>query len=256
MPRTLGRAGLVVASAALLLGWPVQAGLARNAVDVPILEYHRVGPEPVGSVLTDALTVGIADFRAQMEWLHAAGFHAVTPTELFDALVFGTRLPSRPIMLTFDDGYRDVLWNAAPLLRRLRLHATAFIITARVDGPDPSFLTWPELRRLERLGFDVGSHTVDHPDLTTLAPGKLAYELDESRTVLQQRLGRAVRWLSYPIGAFDPEVVAAALRAGYLLAFTEQPGIRQTDPLELHRYEILDSTGVGGLKALLASSIR
>jgi peptidoglycan/xylan/chitin deacetylase (PgdA/CDA1 family) len=248
MFRTLGRAGLAAATAVLLCGW--------GRVDVPILEYHRVGPEPTGSALTDALTVGTGDFAAQMNWLRAAGYHGVTPSELFDALVFGDRLPTRPFMLTFDDGYRDVLWNAAPLLHHLRLRAVAFVITARISGPDTSFLTWDELRRLEALGFAIGSHTVDHPDLTSLSPRELAYQLDASEAVLQRRLGHPVPWLSYPIGAFDPAVVAATQRAGYLLAVTERPGSFQTNPFELHRYEILDSTGLSGLKALLASSTR
>ena len=255
MPHTLCRAGLAAAAAVLLCGW-ASGARASPGVDLPILEYHRVGPEPVGSSLTDALTVGIADFAAQMEWLHAAGFHAVTPSELFDALVLGSRLPSRPIMLTFDDGYRDVLWNAAALLHRLHLHATAFVITRRISGLDSSFLTWPELRRLEALGFTVGSHTVDHPNLTTLTPRALEFELDDSRAVLERQLGRPVPWLSYPVGAFDPAVVAAARRAGYRLAVTERPGRLQTNPLELYRYEILDSTGLDGLKALLASRTR
>src|SRR5262249_49857467 len=161
------------------------------------------------------------------------GFHAITPTQLLDALAFGTRLPPRPIMLTFDDGYRDVLWNAAPLLHRLHLHATAFVITGRISGPDSSFLTWSELRRLERLGFAVGSHSVDHPFLTALAPPAVAFELDDSRSVLERGLGQQVPWLSYPHGAFDPAVVAAARRAGYLLAVTELPGSLQSNPLEL-----------------------
>jgi peptidoglycan/xylan/chitin deacetylase (PgdA/CDA1 family) len=215
-----------------------------------------VGPEPAGSVLTDALTVGIGDFAAQIDWLRRAGYHAVTPTQLYDALVFGARLPQRPIMLTFDDGYRDVLWNAAPLLHRLRMPATAFVITSRIGGPDPSFLTWPELRRLELLGFAIGSHTVDHVDLTALGPDGLAYELEQSRAVLERGLDRVVRWFAYPEGRFDAEVVAAVRLAGYALAATEVPGRVQTDALELHRYEILDSTGVSGLKALLASSPR
>jgi peptidoglycan/xylan/chitin deacetylase (PgdA/CDA1 family) len=223
---------------------------------MPILEYHRIGPEPAGNALTDALTVGIGDFTVQMDWLRAAGYHAVTPAELYDALAFGGHLPARPIMLTFDDGYRDVLWNAAPPLRRLHLHATAFVITRRISGADSSFLTWAELRRLEALGFTIGSHTVDHPDLTTLAPRDLACELDGSRALLERRLGHWVPWLSYPHGAFDSAVVAAARRAGYVLAFTELPGSLQTNRLELHRYEILDSMGVSGLKALLASNTR
>jgi peptidoglycan/xylan/chitin deacetylase (PgdA/CDA1 family) len=242
------RAGLAAAAAVLVCGW--------GRVDVPILEYHRIGPEPAGSALTDSLTVGIADFAAQMEWLRTEGYHAVTPAQLYNALAFGARLPPRPVMLTFDDGYRDVLWNAAPLLHRLDLRATAFVITRRIDGPDSSFLTWPELRRLEALGFDVASHTVDHPFLTTLTPTQLTYELDVSRAVLEHRLGRPVLWLAYPHGAFDPEVVAAARRAGYLMAVTEVPGSLQSNALELHRYEILDSTGLGGLEALLASSPR
>lgn len=244
----LGRAGLAAAAAVLLCGW--------GRVNVPILEYHRIGAEPAGSALTDALTVGTGDFAAQMDWLHAEGFHAITPAELYDALAFGARLPTRPVLLTFDDGYRDVLWNVAPVLRRLHLHATAFVITARISGPDSSFLTWSELRRLEAFGFAIGSHSVDHAYLTTLAPDALAYELDRSRDILEQRLGHAVPWLSYPHGAFDSAVVAAARRAGYLLAVTEEPGSLQTDRLELHRYEILDSTGLSGLKALLASSTR
>lgn len=244
----LGRAGLALAAVVLLCGF--------GRVDVPILEYHRIGPEPPGSALTDALTVGTGDFRAQMDWLRAAGYHAVTPTQLYDALAFGARLPTRPVMLTFDDGYRDVLWNAAPLLHRLRIHATAFVITRRISGPDPSFLTWSELRRLEALGFTIGSHTVDHVDLTALGPDGLAYELEQSRAVLERGLDRVVQWFAYPAGRFDAGVVAAVRQAGYVLAVTEVPGVLQTNPLELHRYEILDSTGLGGLKALLASKPR
>jgi len=222
-------------------------------LDVPILMYHRIGPEPRGPAITDALTVPPAVFAAQMLWLRAAGFDAITQRQLFAALEYGARLPRRPVLITFDDGYRDVLWNAAPLLRRLRMPATAYVITGRTSGPDSSFLTWDELRLLERDRFTIGSHTVHHLELTSL-PAPLALdELVRSRRALERHLGHAVRWLAYPAGRENAAVVALARRAGYLVAVTTSPGELQSarHPLELHRDEVLDVTGVRGLAAML-----
>jgi peptidoglycan/xylan/chitin deacetylase (PgdA/CDA1 family) len=159
-------------------------------------------------------------------------------------------------MITFDDGYRDVLWNAAPILHRLHMPATAYVITGRISGSDSSFLTWGELRQLERLGFTIGSHTVHHVDLTLVPPESAYSELVDSKRVLEQRLHRPVPWFAYPAGRFDAAVVGEAARAGYLLAVTTEPGFVQTNRLELHRLEVLDTTGRSGLKALLASSPR
>jgi peptidoglycan/xylan/chitin deacetylase (PgdA/CDA1 family) len=229
--------------------------LPDRTLRVPILMYHRIGASPVGSDLTADLTVSPPVFAAQMRWLHRAGFHAVTQRQLFAALEHGARLPPRPLLITFDDGYRDVLWNAAPVLRRLHMPATVYAITGRIDGGDPSFLSWPELRRLVGLGFDVGSHTVHHVELTAVPPGTAVSELAASKAVLERRLGEPVQWLSYPAGKVDAEVERLARRDGYVLAVTTRPGDRQSGrrPLLLGRFEILDTTGVSGLEALLAS---
>lgn len=245
----------LLAATSLLAGAGAGAATAGpRSVVLPILEYHRVGPlRPTLPALTDRLTVDPATFAAQMEWLRRRGFHAITMRQAYDALALGRPLPPRPVMVTFDDGYRDVLWNAAPVLRRLRMPATEFVITGRVDGPDPSFLTWPELRQLERAGFAIGSHTATHADLSALPPGQAVSQLERSRAALRAHLRRPVDWLSYPFGRVDPSVVVLARRAGYLLGVTEQPGALQTAAgrLELRRFEILDTTGVAGLSALL-----
>jgi peptidoglycan/xylan/chitin deacetylase (PgdA/CDA1 family) len=217
--------------------------------------YHRVGA-PLGPPITVALTVPTAVFAAQMRWLHRAGYQAITQEQLYAALELHGRLPRRPIVITFDDGYRDVLWNAAPVLYRLRMPATAYVITARASGRDPSFLTWPELRRLAADGFEIGSHTVHHVELTTVSPEAAWQELTASRRALERGLGRPVLWFSYPAGRFDHAVEQLVGKAGYLLAVTTRPGALQAQPLALHRYEVLDSTGVSGLKALLASKNR
>jgi len=157
------------------------------------------------------------------------------------------------VMITFDDGYRDVLWQAAPVLHRRHMPATEFVITERISGPDTSFLTWPQLAHLERLGIAIGSHTVHHLDLTSLSPGGARAELQDSRRTLEQHLGHPVQWFAYPAGRENASVVALALEAGYVLGLTTQPGSTQaaSDPLTLHRYEVLNTTGVGGLASML-----
>jgi peptidoglycan/xylan/chitin deacetylase (PgdA/CDA1 family) len=131
--------------------------------------------------------------------------------------------------------------------------ATAYIITDRISGPDPSFLTWGDLRALERRGIAIGSHTVTHTELTQLDDAQALGELRESRATLEQHLGHPVQWFAYPAGREDARVRKLVAEAGYVLAVTTQPGAVQQagDPLELHRYEVLDSTGVAGLAALL-----
>jgi peptidoglycan/xylan/chitin deacetylase (PgdA/CDA1 family) len=254
----VGRRALLASIAALAVASAAFAHApVRRAVRVPILMYHLVGPDgPTDPPITRALTVSARVFAAQMEWLQHVGFHAVSMRQLYDALELGGTLPSHPVAITFDDGYRDVLWYAAPLLHRLHMAATAFVITGRIDGPDPSFLTWPELDRLEALGVAIGSHTVHHLELTRLSIAQAQYELGASRRALQTRLHRPVRWFAYPAGRFDLQAEELVRRAGYLLALTTVPGSLQSgaQPYALRRYEILNTTGLAGLKALLGST--
>ena len=226
---------------------------------VPILMYHRIGQiYPRDPAITDALTVATSVFAAQMHWLRRSGFHAITQAQLFAALEDGATLPRRPVLITFDDGYRDVLWNASPILAHLHMPATAYVITGRVGGRDPSFLTWPELQLLEQRGFDIGSHTVHHLELTLLPPPQAWYELRTSRIALERHLGHPVQWFAYPAGRENHAVAQLVHHAGYVLAVTTMPGDVQAanDPFRLHRLEILHNTGVRGLAALLAWSMR
>jgi peptidoglycan/xylan/chitin deacetylase (PgdA/CDA1 family) len=200
------------------------------------------------------LTVSPAQFADEMEWLHEAGYHAISLARLFAALEYHARLPSRPVVITFDDGYRDVLWNAAPLLHRLHMRAADFVITDRVGGGDASFLDWPELARLEALGFTIGSHTVHHLPLTTLSNRQAYRELRDSRRDLEVHLHEPVWSISYPLGLADGRIAQLAARAGYLLGVTEHPGVAQRAPLLLHRFEILPTTGLAGVRALVEST--
>jgi peptidoglycan/xylan/chitin deacetylase (PgdA/CDA1 family) len=230
------------------------ARLPDRRVDVPILMYHRVDVvRPSTPGVTRALTVSPVEFAREMTWLKREGFRTITQRQLFDALMCGLRLGPKPILLTFDDGYRDVFFRASPVLERLGMHATAYVISGRISGPDPSFLTWPLLDALERRGIEIGSHTVSHRDLTRLPGRELVAELTTSRRTLQRELGHPVQWLAYPFGAYDARVEDAARRAGYVLAVTTRPGAVQSarQPLALRRLRVLDTTTVRGLAAML-----
>jgi len=228
---------------------------ASRTVSLPILMYHRIDLlKPTLPPITHRLTVDPTDFARQMRWLRRHGYHAVKQQRVFAALAQRRPLPTKPILITFDDGYRDVLKYAAPVLERLQMPAIAYVITGRVGGPDPSFLTWHQLSVLEQRGIAIGSHTVTHADLTALGDARALAELKRSRAALERHLRHPVQWFAYPFGAEDARVVRLVRRAGYVLAVTTQSGFTQdaAHPLELRRTQILDSTGVAGLAALLS----
>ncbi len=233
------------------------AQLPTRTLSVPILMYHRIDIlRPTLPDLTRSLTVDPHDFAAQMRWLKSHGFHTLTQLQLYNAVFQGKSLPPKPVLITFDDGYRDVFGKASVVMHRLGLHATEYVITDRISGPDASFLTWPLLHGLERRGIEIGSHTLAHVNLTALSDADALHELVASRRVLERRLGHPVQWFAYPYGKFDARIVGLVRRAGYVLAVTTQGGSAQSAaaPLELHRYEVLDSTGVAGLASMLASA--
>jgi len=245
----LSRATLPAAASA------VPGAAARRTLHVPILMYHRIDEHRPGlPEITRRLTVDPHIFAKQTAWLKAHGRHAITQKQLCEALTRGRALPSHPVLITFDDGYSNVFANAMPVLVRLHMPATAYVITERISGPDPSFLTWRMLRALERNGVEIGSHTVTHRDLTSLRNGQALGELVKSKRTLERRLGHRVPWLAYPFGGEDPRIVGYARRAGYALAVTTHSGSDQheDDLLRLPRYEVVDTTGVAGLAALVS----
>lgn len=219
--------------------------------------YHRIAKVRAGEPqLTVDLTVDPADFARQMRWLADNDFTSITQRQLFDALMEGAPLPERPVLITFDDGYRGVATIAAPIMRRHGLTGTAYVITDRISKDPkaaPTWLTWGQIRALERRGWDIGSHTVSHADLTATPPDQVLRQLRQSRFALEKNLGQPVQWFCYPYGRVDPEVERLVRKAGYVLAVTTQPGDRLSarEPLLLPRVRVSYETGVRGLSAAL-----
>jgi peptidoglycan/xylan/chitin deacetylase (PgdA/CDA1 family) len=230
------------------------ASLPSRELAVPILMYHRVGyNKPWTPAVSRRLTVSPEAFARQLRWVKRNGYRTITQKELWDALMCGRRLGPKPVLITLDDGYRNIYTKASPIIERLGMKATAYVITERFSGRDPSFLDWEHLPRLERRGVEIGSHTISHRALTTLSNSDARRELVVSRRILERKLGHRVPWLAYPIGDHDARIVRIARQAGYLLATTTIWGARQSAsrPLQLQRFRVLDSTGVSGIAAML-----
>jgi peptidoglycan/xylan/chitin deacetylase (PgdA/CDA1 family) len=188
-------------------------------------------------------------FARQLQFL-AREFAPVSLSEAVERLQLG-RTEGDEIVVTFDDGFQNHLDNAAPLLAEQGFSACFFLVTDLLDAsperakkfererlhlPLPvEPLDWDGAERLLALGHEVGSHTVSHPDLTSLPPDELERELEASREELSRRLGSA-RHLSAPYGErgrFSERVAAAARDAGYESCATAIRG-RNTSALDLY----------------------
>jgi peptidoglycan/xylan/chitin deacetylase (PgdA/CDA1 family) len=231
--------------------------LPTRVRNVPILMYHRINVVTASTPeITRHLTVDPVVFAHQMRWLKHHGYHTIVHRQLFNALMCGSRLPRKPILITFDDGYKDAYKNAAPILERKGMRGAAYVITSRISGDDPSFLTWKQVRLLEQMGVEVVSHTVSHRGLTSLSDSAAMEELVRSRRVLERKLDHRVTWLAYPFGDYNSRIEALARQAGYKLATTTVWGARQdaSRPFALYRLRVSDTTGVSGLAAMLERS--
>ncbi len=216
-------------------GWKPYTG------PVPILEYHVLG-RPKTEVPYPELYVPRADFRKQMDWLDRQGYEAVTLEQVEDAWYRGGTLPRKPIVISFDDGYRPQYTFALPQLRK---HGWPGLLNLKAEGSD---LYESNVKAMLKAGWELAAHTIDHSDLTTLEGEALEEEVAGSRRILQREYGVPVKNFCYPAGRFDETVIAAVEAAGFEAATTEIPGFAtKENPYELARIEVLGSWGVEGL---------
>jgi biofilm PGA synthesis lipoprotein PgaB len=209
---------------------------------VAVIVWHDVVPSK--EVWFDTT---LDTFRTQLEEIRRGGYHVVTLEALRRHLERGAPLPSRPLVLTFDDDGHGIYENAYPLLARYRFPATLFVHTNYVGRTTHSkrHNTWAQLQAMSRSGLiTIQSQTANHPpDLRALSDADVRHELTLSRASLIYHLGRDHRIyaLVYPEDNYDARVERLAYENGYELAFTEDWGNAGDSPnlLEIHRYSAL-----------------
>jgi peptidoglycan/xylan/chitin deacetylase (PgdA/CDA1 family) len=224
-------------------------GTRTATTPVPILMYHVITDAPAGAAYPQ-LFVGASDFAAQMRWLARHGYQAVTLREVWDHWHRGGALPPKPVVISFDDGYRSVAHTALPELRR---RSWPGVLNLTVKNLEVSGgLSERQVRRLLAAGWELASHSLTHPHLPGVDDRTLTREVTQSRDVLRARFGVPVDFFCYPAGRYDSRVVRAVRRAGYLGATTTVEGLARPDePYELRRVRISGSDGVDDLAAKL-----
>ncbi len=233
MTRPAGLLVFVILFVALCSAVPPRGAIAQEGAKAPaqeraqepiaILAYHRFDPTTPGPT-----TVTTPVFEQQLEWL-AAHHYKIVPLQ---AVVDGLRGKAPPVAspavtITADDGHRSVYTYLFPIIRRLHIPVTLFIYPSAISHASYA-LTWDQLKEMLASGLvTVQSHTYWHPDFRKERAHRspedyrafVDNQLTRSKSVLESRLGIKVDMLAWPYGIVDPELEAAAVRAGYVVAF-------------------------------------
>ncbi len=207
---------------------PTPLGEGATA-SVPILMYHYVSTPPEGAdAIRRDLSVTPAQFEEHLAYLRQAGYETVTMKELAYALSGHTTLPPKPVIISFDDGYRDNYENAFPLLRKYGYTGIFFVFTQVIDTYNLSYLTWEMVKEMHQAGMEFGSHGYRHYDLSDKGVDFLVYEILGSKEAIEERIGEPVRFFSYPSGSYDELTIRVVESANFWGAVTTQWGAEQS----------------------------
>jgi len=212
------------------------------AVRLPVLCYHNVGEKTKRS--WSLLTISPAVLEKQMHWLARHGYTAIGASDWLEWIRCGKQLPAKPVLITFDDGYSELVQTAIPVLTAYNFRAILFLVSQHIGTTS----TWDDslgyasrpLMGAEILSLpkalEIGSHTRTHRDLRKLSDAELRIELEGSRAELTSLMGTPIRFLAYPYG-FLNNTVRKSAEQYYELSFGCQSGLNgwRTDPQCLHR---------------------
>ena len=207
-PLTLPRLDRIIT---LYLCSPMAKMISRPQAEcVPILSYHSISDNLFGySHPYYQINTSPEVFSSQMRWLKRAGYQSIDLTTMLEQLTDAEDM-SKKVVITFDGGYRDFYTEGFAVMKQCGYTATLFLPTDRIrsapihyEGVD--YLTWRDVRELHAEGVQFGSQTVTHPDLRSVGPERIDYELGYSKEVIEQALGEAVESFSYPFSFHEED---------------------------------------------------
>lgn len=217
----------------------------QKVLSVPILLYHYVEyVKDPGDTIRKSLNIVPYTFEQEVKTLKDAGYTFVTTSDVAEALDDEKTLPSKSVVLTFDDGYRDLYTDVFPILKKYQVKAVAFIVPNFLDRPN-NLTTW-QLKEIARSGLvEIGAHTMDHTYLSGLPLQRVKYEIEQSKKYLEKLLGIQIVSFAYPYGAFDNATIDIVKKAGFTSAVTTISGKFAQDINRFFLYRIRPGGRVG-----------
>lgn len=232
-----GLIGKIVVSASQ----PVDPATVLSRKEVPILCYHQIRDfRPKDSKIAKDYIVPIANFRAQMKMLADSGYHTILPDQLYAYLTTGAALPSKPVMLTFDDTDLDQYLIAEPEMKKYGFKGVFFIMTVSLGRPH--YMSKEQVKALSDEGHVIGSHTWDHHMVTKYQAEDWVKQIEKPTKQLEAITGKPIKYFAYPFGVWNPTAVAQIKQRGFLAAFQLISKRDQQDPLFTIRRAIIPGT--------------
>ena len=201
---------------------------------VPILCYHQIREwRPTDSKSARDYIVPVDKFRDQMKQLADSGYQTILPDQLYDYLAYGTPLPPKPVMLTFDDNDLDQYTVAYPELKKYGFKGVFFIMTVTMGKP--RYMSKAQIRELSDAGHVIGSHTYDHKNIKKYEEADWAIQIEKPNKQLEEITGKKIDHFAYPFGLWKPEVIPGLKQRGFKTAYQLADKRDPKDPLHTIR---------------------
>ncbi len=198
------------------------------SVHVPTMIYHSVRPYIKGeSKYQDQYDVTPELLEEELIYLRDNGYTTVDYRDIIAHWGSSTAtFPKQPVMLTFDDGWKNQFQYAYPVLKKYHMKAVFFVFTNPIDHKNKHWMSWSEVKELDASGFEIGGHSRTHPILTKITDDvMLDHEIREAKQVTEKELGHEIVSFAYPFGMENDQVLSAVTRAGYIIARTTYSGV-------------------------------
>ena len=222
--------------------------------EVPILCYHRIrNILAADGANMKAYSVTPTDFAQQMKALSDNGFHSILPNQLYDYLVYNAKLPSKPVMITFDDTREEQYSLAVPEMNKYGFKGVYFIMTISINRP--KYMTKEQIKNLSDNGHSIGAHSWDHHMVTKYVGKDWETQLTKPKKKLEDIIGKPVNYFAYPDGVWNHASIAEIKKSGYQLAFSLSTKRDETEPLfTVRRIIVAGNVSANGMLKSMQSS--
>jgi peptidoglycan/xylan/chitin deacetylase (PgdA/CDA1 family) len=210
--------------------------------NVPILCFHNIRDWKATDTKSERTYImPVGTFKNLMKLLHDSGYHAILPDQLMGYLQKGEKLPSKPVMLTFDDADASQYQNALPELDKYGYKSVFFIMTVVLGRPN--YMSRDQVRDLFTRGHVIGCHTWDHHMVTKYTDKDWTIQIEKPLAELEKITGKPIKYFAYPFGLWNPAAIQHIKKYGFTAAFRLAGKPDPNEPLYTIKRIIADGAG-------------